>query len=215
MRTTDDKKESTIILRVNDDMRSYLEKCAQKEGVKLSAYVREVLEKSQKGIKCNTEYERNTKYDSNVQDSLDDIERMVRNSGGEFGKFLNRLQEQLFWEELSLENGEIVYDAELKDTLRMVELSSSKEEVPLFLKDLHDRLESGELQIKDGKLKLGYSEVFEVLNRAETKKWLKGVWNMCEEKGLDYKAGLRSVFEMGSKAVISGMGSQQEVNYIP
>lgn len=104
---------------------------------------------------------------------------------------------------------------ELKDTLRMVELSSSKEEVPLFLKDLHDRLESGELQIKDGKLKLGYSEVFEVLNRAETKKWLKGVWNMCEEKGLDYKAGLRSVFEMGSKAVISGMGSQQEVNYIP
>lgn len=104
---------------------------------------------------------------------------------------------------------------ELKDTLRMVELSSSKEEVPLFLKNLHDRLESGELQIKDGKLKLGYSEVFEVLNRAETKKWLRGVWNMCEEKGLDYKAGLRSVFEMGSKAVISGMGSQQEVNYIP
>ena len=106
-------------------------------------------------------------------------------------------------------------EIELKDTLRMVELSSSKEEVPLFLKDLHDRLESGELQIENGKLKLGYSEVFEVLNRAETKKWLKGVWNMCEEKGLDYKTGLRSVFEMGSKAVISGMGSQQEVNYIP
>lgn len=106
-------------------------------------------------------------------------------------------------------------EIELKDTLRMIELSSNKEQVPLFLKDLHDRLESGEFQIQNGKLKLGYSEVYEVINRAETKKWLNGVWDMCKEKGLDYKVGLRSVFEEGSKVVIKGMGSQQEVNYIP
>lgn len=106
-------------------------------------------------------------------------------------------------------------EIELKDTLRMIELSSSKEQVPLFLKNLHDRLESGEFQIQDGKLKLGYSEVYEVINRAETKKWLNGVWDMCKKKGLDYKAGLRSVFEEGSKVVIKGIGSQQEVNYVP
>lgn len=94
---------------------------------------------------------------------------------------------------------------ELKDTLRMVELSSSKEEVPLFLKNLHDRLESGELQIVNGKLKLGYSEIFEVLNKAETKKWLKGVWDACDLRGRTYQEGLRAVFEEGSKKAIEAI----------
>lgn len=98
---------------------------------------------------------------------------------------------------------------ELKDTLRMVELSSSKEEVPLFLKNLHDRLESGELQIVNGKLKLGYSEIFEVLNRAETKKWLKGVWDACDLRGRTYQEGLRAVFEEGSKKAIEAIYGDQ------
>lgn len=98
---------------------------------------------------------------------------------------------------------------ELKDTLRMVELSSSKEEVPLFLKNLHDRLESGELQIVNGKLKLGYSEVFEVLNKAETKKWLKGVWDACDLRGRTYQEGLRAVFEEGSKKAIEAIYGDQ------
>lgn len=98
---------------------------------------------------------------------------------------------------------------ELKDTLRMVELSSSKKEVPLFLKNLHDRLESGELQIVNGKLKLGYSEIFEVLNRAETKKWLKGVWDACDLRGRTYQEGLRVVFEEGSKKAIEAIYGDQ------
>lgn len=98
---------------------------------------------------------------------------------------------------------------ELKDTLRMVELSSSKEEVPLFLKNLHDRLESGELQIVNGKLKLGYSEIFEVLNKAETKKWLKGVWDACDLRGRTYQEGLRAVFEEGSKKAIEAIYGDQ------
>ena len=96
-------------------------------------------------------------------------------------------------------------EAELRDTLRMVELSSSKDDVPVFLKDLHDRLESGELQIENGRLKLGYSEIFEVLNRAETKKWLKGVWEACETRGRTYQEGLRAVFCEGSKRAVEAI----------
>lgn len=101
-------------------------------------------------------------------------------------------------------------EIELKDTLRMVELSSSKEEVPLFLKDLHDRLESGELQIKNGKLKLGYSEVFEILNKAETKKWLKGVWEACDLRGKTYQEGLRVVFKEGAKKAIEAIYGDEQ-----
>ena len=93
-------------------------------------------------------------------------------------------------------------EIELKDTLRMIELSSSKEQVPLFLKNLHDRLESGEFQIENGKLKLGYTEVFEVLNRAETKKWLSSVWDACDIKQKTYQEGLRIVFCEGAKKAV-------------
>lgn len=96
-------------------------------------------------------------------------------------------------------------EIELKDTLRMIELSSSKDDVPVFLKDLHDRLESGELQIENGRLKLGYSEIFEILNRAETKKWLKGVWEACETRGRTYQEGLRAVFCEGSKRAVEAI----------
>lgn len=93
-------------------------------------------------------------------------------------------------------------EIELKDTLRMIELSSSKEQVPLFLKNLHDRLESGEFQIENGKLKLGYSEVFDILNRAETKKWLSSVWEACKTKKKTYQEGLRMVFCEGAKKAV-------------
>lgn len=93
-------------------------------------------------------------------------------------------------------------EIELKDTLRMIELSSSKEQVPLFLKNLHDRLESGEFQIENGKLKLGYSEVFDILNRAETKKWLSSVWEACDAKKKTYQEGLRMVFCEGAKKAV-------------
>lgn len=184
-RPTEDRKPNNLIVRVNDEIKERLKDIADTKGVTVSEYIRSV-----------------------VNSALHNSDNVMQNNNS-----VMQNNSELSTEKMS----DLPFDVEieLKDTLRMVELSSSKEEVPLFLKDLHDRLESGELQIENGKLKLGYSEVFEVLNRAETKKWLKGVWNMCEEKGLDYKTGLRSVFEMGSKAVISGMGSQQEVNYIP
>lgn len=199
MRTTSEAKPNRIGIRISDDTKERLAVLADRKGMSVSEYIRDMIE--------NVERKKDiVERDSDYVEHNNDIVEQLKGEN-------DRLKEQL--EDFVKSDLPFDVEIELKDTLRMVELSSSKEEVPLFLKDLHDRLESGELQIKNGKLKLGYSEVFEILNRAETKKWLKGVWNMCEEKGLDYKTGLRSVFEMGSKAVISGMVSQQEVNYIP
>lgn len=87
----------------------------------------------------------------------------------------------------------------LKDTLDMIRLSVGEDEMINFVKDLHDRLESGELQIVNGKLKLGYHEIFEVLNSNEVKGWLKEVWSACDDKGYSYTDGLKAVFKHGSK----------------
>lgn len=217
-RPTDDKKEYFIGVRVNDDTKAFLDGQGS-----VSDYIRNLLDNvKQNGfVKQNTD---NVKQnESNVKQNDDSFVKQLQERITELENDNAAKQERIAeLEFLSTPNEDkplanLSYDTEieLKDTLRMIELSSSKEQVPLFLKNLHDRLESGEFQIQDGKLKLGYSEVYEVINRAETKKWLKGVWDMCEEKGLDYKVGLRSVFEEGSKVVIRGMGSQQEANYVP
>ena len=93
----------------------------------------------------------------------------------------------------------------LKDTLTMIKLSVGEEEMIEFLKDFHDRLESGELQIVNGKLKLGYHEIFEVLNSNEVKGWLKPVWIACEEKGRPNTDGLRAIFKHGAKLAIDDL----------
>ena len=178
-RPTEDRKPNNLIVRVNDETKERLKDIADTKGVTVSEYIRSV-----------------------VNSALHNSDNVMQNNN-------SVMQNNL---ELSTEKmSDLPFDVEieLKDTLRMVELSSSKEEVPLFLKDLHDRLESGELQIENGKLKLGYSEVFEILNRAETKKWLKGVWNACDLRGRTYQEGLRAVFEEGSKRAVEAIYGDQ------
>lgn len=95
-------------------------------------------------------------------------------------------------------------EVELKDTLHMVKLSVEKEsDVAAFLKDFHDKMESGEYQIVNGKLKLGYHEVFEVLGKSEVKRCLKAVWAACEEKGISYADGIEAVFKKGSPLAVN------------
>ena len=99
---------------------------------------------------------------------------------------------------LSDEDYEIV-----RETIDMIQKSRDKDgeliDASAFLKDFHDKLESGEYDLSSGKLRLGFHEVFEVLNTSEVKKWLKPVWNACEEKGRPYTDGLRAVFKHGAK----------------
>lgn len=43
MRITSDKKDSTLKLRLNEDMRNYIEKSASKRGQSMSEYVRDLI----------------------------------------------------------------------------------------------------------------------------------------------------------------------------
>ena len=45
MRTTSDPKETTIKLRVSEDMRKYVEKESRRIGCEISQYLRELIEK--------------------------------------------------------------------------------------------------------------------------------------------------------------------------
>lgn len=190
-RPTDDRKPSNLIVRINDETKDELRKKADSRGITVSEYIREVIALHN----LNNALHNDSFVMQNITTRLEK-ESVEPN--------VELLQERI--KELESQNTvlNLSYDTEieLKDTLRMIELSSSKEQIPLFLKNLHDRLESGEFQIQDGKLKLGYSEVYEAINKAETRKWLKGVWETCDSKKKTYQEGLRIVFEEGAKKAI-------------
>lgn len=144
MRTTNDKKDSTIILRINEDTRSYLESESSKGGVSMSQYIREVIEKSKtRGnvIQNNPLLETRIKEleDENAQlhfqSDLDvdmtvirDIETMVGLSGGTLKGFLNDLDMKLEWNELTLEDGVVKIEKEpSKETLKEIVLQKELE----------------------------------------------------------------------------------------
>ena len=158
-------------------------------GVRISEEARERVEKSGVSI---SEYIRN--LIENVEHKENNVEQKISNV------------------EHNVEHEETVIDATLKDTLRMISLSvgGKEEDVAAFLKDLHDKLESGEYQIVNGKLKLGYHEVFEVLNRAEVKKALRAVWDACDEKGRPYTDGMRAVFLKGAEKAVESLYNDRQ-----
>lgn len=43
MRTTSDKKDTTLKLRLNDDMREHIEKYAKRKGISMSEYLRQLI----------------------------------------------------------------------------------------------------------------------------------------------------------------------------
>lgn len=212
-RPTDDKKPSNLIVRVNDETKERLQREAKSRGITVSEYTRGII--CRNIMQNNNVLQNNNVMQNELQKRISELEADVKKKQERIAEleFLNnpdyvdQLENRI--KELESQNTvlSLSYDTEieLKDTLRMIELSSSKDDVPVFLKDLHDRLESGELQIENGKLKLGYSEIFEILNRAETKKWLKGVWEACETRGRTYQEGLRAVFCEGSKRAVEAI----------
>ena len=43
-RPTDDKKDTTLKLRLSDDMRQHIEKMASKRGISMSEYIKHLIE---------------------------------------------------------------------------------------------------------------------------------------------------------------------------
>lgn len=215
MRTTSDVKPNRIGIRINDDTKDKLFRLAKQQDVSVSEYIREVID-SVEHNNYSVEHKNNNVEQKDTIERLqeqitelqkDNTTKQERIAELEFlynPDYVDQLENRIKELESQSTVLSLSYDTEieLKDTLRMIELSSSKEQVPLFLKNLHDRLESGEFQIENGKLKLGYTEVFDILNRAETKKWLSSVWEACKTKKKTYQEGLRMVFCEGAKKAV-------------
>lgn len=53
MRTTSDPKNETIKLRINDDMKSYVDKSSVRQGVSVSEYIRELISREMKNKPLN------------------------------------------------------------------------------------------------------------------------------------------------------------------
>lgn len=64
-RTTDDKKSSTIILRINDECRNYIEKQASSQGISVSEYMRMQIQDQKDGLLRRTH---NVMDDSSADD---------------------------------------------------------------------------------------------------------------------------------------------------
>lgn len=97
-RPTDDKKGSTIILRINEETRKYLEKKAQ--GETLSSYVRRMIVKEKDGIQDNVI------QNKTVSEADKKIEEDARAFGLEVEDFKKKLIEAVDNGRLMYENGE-------------------------------------------------------------------------------------------------------------
>lgn len=121
-RPTEDKKESSIILRINSDLKRELEGKAQEDGVSLSGYLRNVIQNnfaihnensfvihnSEVNVIQNVmqnEYE--ALLDGVSLDVLNDLSLMATLSGGSLAGLLKDLQEKLNKGLIVLDNGKI------------------------------------------------------------------------------------------------------------
>lgn len=171
-RPTENRKDKTIKVRISEDLYDRL------KDKNMSEIVRNALEDSFVGTKKGFVPTKNLKSDGFVPTKSKEEKVLYPQNDNYVPTKLQPV---------------------LKDTLDMVRLSVGEDNMISFVNDLHDRLESGELQIVDGKLKLGYHEIFEVLNSGEVRGWLKPVWTACEEKGRTNIEGLKAVFKHGAK----------------
>ena len=56
-RPTDDKKDTTLKLRLSDDMRQHIEKMASKRGISMSEYIRHLIESDIRDQEFSTTYQ--------------------------------------------------------------------------------------------------------------------------------------------------------------
>lgn len=147
-RPTDDKKESKVILRINDEMRKSLEELAKEDNISLSECIRRILgDVVMKGNTSTISRPRTVR---------------IKNEAVEYfeGKPLNRMIESLmeYMERGQIEYGEgglevkgafMVDEAIVKD-LKMIGEMYDMTFDDMF-EELHRAIDEGEIDIEDGR----------------------------------------------------------------
>lgn len=116
---TNDPKTSTVILRMNDEMRGWVEGEAKKRGIGISEYVRQVLKEvceHPAEFQTNPTLEQLSVADRACVDPLliEDICKTIELQGESAEAFLRVLNEKLNDYEITFENGEIWVDQQTK-----------------------------------------------------------------------------------------------------
>ena len=119
-RPTDDKKESKVILRINDETRKSIEKASQTVGLSMSEYIRDILT-SKHDIDLS-------KYGTTLS-IIADLAEMVKLCGGNLGEVLEDTRERLESGELTIDNGHLVMGDEI-DLTRLREIAERYHKEP-------------------------------------------------------------------------------------
>ena len=119
-RPTDDKKESKVILRINDETRKSIEKASQTAGLSMSEYIRDIL---------------TSKHDNELSkygittDIIAELAQIVKLCGGDLKDVLNDMGERLNSGELTIDGGQLVIDDEI-DLTRLREIAERYHKEP-------------------------------------------------------------------------------------
>lgn len=190
-RPTDDKKEHFIGVRINDEIKEFLES----QNCSMSEYIRKVLEdvKRNKGIVKHNE--------GNVKQNITVVPEAYEDySKGNY-------------EELKIVP--VGYDKALRDEIEglkaninfLLDDSSSRREVEVmaemtcgvdkFYKSVLDKVERGEMDFNENGFDLIDTDVVEALRNDEVRKQLDDLRQGCEEKQVDKIKAVTRVFKVG------------------
>lgn len=190
-RPTDDKKEHFIGVRINDEIKEFLES----QNCSMSEYIRKVLEdvKRNKGIVKHNE--------GNVKQNITVVPEAYEDySKGNY-------------EELKIVP--VGYDKALRDEIEglkaninfLLDDSSSRREVEVmaemtcgvdkFYKSVLDKVERGEMDFNEDGFDLIDTDVVEALRNDEVRKQLDDLRQGCEEKQVDKIKAVTRVFKVG------------------
>lgn len=190
-RPTDDKKEHFIGVRINDEIKEFLES----QNCSMSEYIRKVLEdvKRNKGIVKHNE--------GNVKQNITVVPEAYEDySKGNY-------------EELKIVP--VGYDKALRDEIEglkaninfLLDDSSSRREVEVmaemtcgvdkFYKSVVDKVERGEMDFNENGFDLIDTDVVEALRNDEVRKQLDDLRQGCEEKQVDKIKAVTRVFKVG------------------
>ena len=190
-RPTDDKKEHFIGVRINDEIKEFLES----QNCSMSEYIRKVLEdvKRNKGIVKHNE--------GNVKQNITVVPEAYEDySKGNY-------------EELKIVP--VGYDKALRDEIEglkaninfLLDDSSSRREVEVmaemtcgvdkFYKSVVDKVERGEMDFDENGFDLIDIDVVEALRNDEVRKQLDDLRQGCDEKQVDKIKAVTRVFKVG------------------
>lgn len=201
-RPTDDKKEHFIGVRINDEIKEFLES----QNCSMSEYIRKVLEDVKRNGGIVKHNDNSVKQNNRERELLDRLATRVTPDAEK--DFKNEVY-------TGLKIVPVGYDKALRDEIEglkaninfLLDDSSSRREVEVmaemtcgvdkFYKSVVDKVERGEMDFNENGFDLIDIDVVEALRNDEVRKQLDDLRRGCDEKQVDKIKAVTRVFKVG------------------